>query len=188
MHAYCLRIFRVDRCSKMLQSRKWPRCDTRATYGRSRQLHAKARHAPCAMRRRCRQSCTWASEVGRSDAPTQPDISEFSFGFALTNELITHYPIQLVGAPRFPTQTRKARRAGTTWASHVVERRFSCNSSGPRRWCATRRATPARLACRTIGCIYGQSVTRTNTNCFSTWRTKGTRSITQRRVSIRATS
>jgi hypothetical protein len=41
-----------------------------------------------------------------------PDISEFSFGFAFTNELITHYPITVTGAPRFPTQNEEGKKGG----------------------------------------------------------------------------
>lgn len=41
-----------------------------------------------------------------------PEMSEFSFGFALTAELIHHYRIALMGAPRFPTQNEEGRQGG----------------------------------------------------------------------------
>jgi hypothetical protein len=41
-----------------------------------------------------------------------PDISEFSYGFALTNELINYYSFLLAGAPRFPTQNEEGKKGG----------------------------------------------------------------------------
>ena len=41
-----------------------------------------------------------------------PELSEFSFGFALTAELIHYYQIALMGAPRFPTQNEEGRQGG----------------------------------------------------------------------------
>jgi len=41
-----------------------------------------------------------------------PKMSEFSYGFALTNELIHHYSFTLTGAPQFPTQYAEGRAGG----------------------------------------------------------------------------
>jgi hypothetical protein len=41
-----------------------------------------------------------------------PEISEFSFGYAVTTELIREYPIELVGAPMFPTQVQEGKKGG----------------------------------------------------------------------------
>jgi hypothetical protein len=41
-----------------------------------------------------------------------PEMSEFSFGFALTAELVHYYSIALTGAPRFPTQNEEGRTGG----------------------------------------------------------------------------
>jgi hypothetical protein len=41
-----------------------------------------------------------------------PDISEFSYGFALVNELINSYQLQMVGAPQFPTQNEEGQTGG----------------------------------------------------------------------------
>jgi hypothetical protein len=41
-----------------------------------------------------------------------PDISEFSYGFALVRELIDHYELALTGAPRFPTQNEEGQEGG----------------------------------------------------------------------------
>ena len=41
-----------------------------------------------------------------------PEMSEFSFGYALTSELIHHYEMALVGAPRFPTQNEEGKIGG----------------------------------------------------------------------------
>lgn len=41
-----------------------------------------------------------------------PEMSEFSYGFALTNELIHRHDVALTGAPRFPTQREEGRVGG----------------------------------------------------------------------------
>lgn len=41
-----------------------------------------------------------------------PDISEFSFGFALTSELVHLYDFAFIGAPRFPTQNEEGAIGG----------------------------------------------------------------------------
>lgn len=42
----------------------------------------------------------------------QPDISEYSYGFALVSELIHYYEIGSLGAPRFPTQVEEGEEGG----------------------------------------------------------------------------
>ena len=42
----------------------------------------------------------------------KPSLSEFSFGFALLNELIAEYPITLTSAPSFPTQNEEGKVGG----------------------------------------------------------------------------
>jgi hypothetical protein len=41
-----------------------------------------------------------------------PDISEFSYGFALVNELVNSYQLQMAGAPQFPTQNEEGETGG----------------------------------------------------------------------------
>lgn len=42
----------------------------------------------------------------------QPDISEFSYGFALVSELLHYYQLSTLGAPRFPTQVEEGKEGG----------------------------------------------------------------------------
>jgi hypothetical protein len=42
----------------------------------------------------------------------KPDISEFSYGFALTSELIARFGLKRAGAPTFATQQAEAKPGG----------------------------------------------------------------------------
>lgn len=42
----------------------------------------------------------------------KPDISEFSYGFALTNELIDRYRLRSAGAPEFPSPYKEGKSGG----------------------------------------------------------------------------
>jgi hypothetical protein len=42
----------------------------------------------------------------------KPDISEFSYGFALTNELIDRYKLRSAGAPEFPSLYKEGKSGG----------------------------------------------------------------------------
>src|SRR5260370_20750255 len=50
--------------------------------------------------------------VVRCELIMDPDISEFSYGFAFTSELIHFYDLPLVGAPDFPTQNEEGKVGG----------------------------------------------------------------------------
>lgn len=109
----------------------------------------------------------------------KPNISEFSYGYALTDELVHASGITITGAPVFPSLYSEG-QAGGGWDVRIdrpgvpLFLQFKLSDKMKRGNCRERANTG--LAFHAIECIFARRGFHDSMSCFWTSRRKGKRS------------